>query len=83
MTCTANILALVQNFDRLPDDAVVGAEAAAQMLDLSPRTVRNHPFLPRRYTSIDRYGFRVGDIRKLVREGVPVEARRIRSVRMK
>jgi hypothetical protein len=42
----------------------------AIILGLSERIVRYHPMLPRRQVSNGRYGQRVGDIRKLCREGI-------------
>ena len=54
----------------LPDDAVVPSKITAIILGLSERVVRYHPALPRVQLCVGRYGQRVGDIRKLVREGV-------------
>jgi hypothetical protein len=43
-------------------------------LGVSERTIRYHPQLPRIQISRGRYGQRVGDIRKLCRDGIPREA---------
>ena len=65
---------ILQRFDILPDDAVVPSKVTAIILGTSERTVRYHPHLPRRQVSMGRYGHRVGDIRKLAREGIPAVA---------
>jgi hypothetical protein len=59
----------LERFDALPDDAVSPTKITAVVTGLSERTVRYHPRLPRHYVSSDRYGQRVGDVRKLLREG--------------
>jgi hypothetical protein len=61
------ILEVLRNFDSLPDDAVIPAAATAQLTSLSERTVRYHPKLKRHYVSAERYGQRVGDVRRLLR----------------
>jgi hypothetical protein len=61
-------------FDSMPDDAILPTRITAIILGVSERTVRYHPNLPRRQISLQRYGQRVGDIRKLCREGMPQEA---------
>jgi hypothetical protein len=61
-------------FNVLPDDAVLPSQVTAIILGVSERTVRYHPHLPRHQISRGRYGQRVGDIRKLCREGMPGEA---------
>ena len=60
-------------FNVLPDDAVLPSQVTAIILGVSERTVRYHPNLPRVQISRARYGQRVGDIRKLCREGMPRE----------
>jgi hypothetical protein len=61
-------------FNVLPDDAVLPSQVTAIILGVSERTIRYHPNLPRVQISRGRYGQRVGDIRKLAREGIPQEA---------
>ena len=58
-------------FNVLPDDAVLPSQVTAVLLGVSERTIRYHPNLPRVQISRGRYGQRVGDIRKLCREGIP------------
>jgi hypothetical protein len=59
---------ILERFDRLPDDAVIPDPAAAEVLSVSPRTLRYRmPQLPRIQLSRQRSGRRVGDIRALVR----------------
>ena len=65
---------IIKRFDQLPDDAVVQSKVTALVLGVSERTIRYHPNLPRVRISTGRYGQRVGDIRKLTRNGVPVAA---------
>ena len=62
----------LERFDALPDEAIVSSRIARIILDLSERTVRYHPHLRRIWTSRGRYGFRVGQIRELCRNGVPL-----------
>jgi hypothetical protein len=61
-------------FNVLPDDAVLPSQVTAIILGVSERTIRYHPNLPRVQIWRGRYGQRVGDIRKLCREGMPQEA---------
>jgi hypothetical protein len=61
-------------FNALPDDAVLPSQVTAIILGVSERSVRYHPNLPRVQITRQRYGQRVGDIRKLCREGLPQEA---------
>jgi hypothetical protein len=68
-----NTLEALQRFDALPDDAVVPSRVTGMILGISERTIRYHPYLPRVQISRGRYGQRVGDIRKLCREGMPSE----------
>jgi hypothetical protein len=67
---TNGLRKVLERFDVLPDDAIVPTKVTAAILGLSERTVRYHPSLPRRSVSEGRYGQRVGDIRKIAREGV-------------
>jgi hypothetical protein len=57
----------IKHFDTLPDDAVVSSKITAIMLDESERTLRRQPPIKRIQLSARRVGFRVGDIRALVR----------------
>jgi hypothetical protein len=75
---TPREIRIIENFDRWPNGMVVSAKIAAIILDLSERTIRRHPMLPRAYTSADRYGFRIGSIRTVAHEGVPPADRRVR-----
>jgi len=62
--------AIVERFDRLPDDAVIPDPAAVAVLCVSERTLRYRmPNLPKIKISTKRQGRRVGDIRALVRGG--------------
>jgi hypothetical protein len=60
----------LERFSILPDEAHASPRLAAVVLDISQRTVRYHPALDRIWISPKRYNFRVGQIRKLLREGV-------------
>jgi hypothetical protein len=71
---TKELREILERFTALPDDAVVPSSVTAIILGTSERTIRYHPHLPRRQVSRGRYGQRVGDIRKLAREGMPREA---------
>jgi hypothetical protein len=62
-------LEAIRRFDVLPDDAVLPSRIAAILLGCSERCVRYHPDLERRWISRGRYGFRVGNLRRLMREG--------------
>jgi hypothetical protein len=73
-------LLALQSFDAQPDDAVLSTKATARITGLSERTVRYHPQLPRHYVSADRYGQRVGDVRKLLRDGAALSADILRLV---
>jgi hypothetical protein len=59
----------IENFDRLPDDAVVSDVVARIILNSPERTFRQHRPVPRVQLSPQRGGCRVGDIRDLVRSG--------------
>jgi hypothetical protein len=65
----ANTFKLASQFDHLPDDAIVTAKTAAVILggSLTEQTLRRNPPIARRQVSQRRYGFRVGDLRKLIR----------------
>lgn len=64
-------LELIENFDRLPDDAVVPDKVTDIMLGISKWSRQRHPILRRIQLSARRFGNRVGDIRALVRGEKP------------
>jgi hypothetical protein len=68
---TNDLHEVLARFNVLPDDAVLPSQVTAIILGVSERTIRYHPHLPRVQISPARYGQRVGDIRKLCREGMP------------
>ena len=59
----------LERFSALPDEAILPSRVTGIILGLSERTVRYHTQLPRVQISRGRYGQRVGDIRRLCREG--------------
>jgi hypothetical protein len=61
----------IKNWDKLPDDAVVSIQIAAFFLGVSKRTILYHPQLMRTRVQLseNRYGYRVGDVRKIARGG--------------
>jgi hypothetical protein len=65
----ADTLKTASQFDQLPDDAIVTAKTAAVILGgtLTEQTLRRNPPIKRPQVSQRRYGFRVGDLRKLIR----------------
>lgn len=65
----ADIFKLASQFDALPDDAIVTTATAAIILGgtLTEQTLRRNPPITRRQVSQRRYGFRVGDLRALIR----------------
>jgi hypothetical protein len=65
----ADTFKLASQFDDLPDDAIVTAKTAVVILGgtLTEQTLRRNPPITRRQVSQRRYGFRVGDLRKLIR----------------
>jgi hypothetical protein len=58
---------MTNNWDSLPDDAVVSAKITALVLGCAERTVRYHPNLERVPISRGRYGYRCGNVRKIAR----------------
>jgi len=73
----ADTLKAASQFDQLPDDAIVTAKTAEIILGgtLTEQTLRRSPPIPRRQISQRRYGFRVGDLRALIRGKVqPIAA---------
>jgi hypothetical protein len=69
-TMTNGLREILVRFDVLPDDAILPSRVTGIILGMSERTIRYHPNLPRVQISRGRYGQRVGDIRKLAREGM-------------
>jgi hypothetical protein len=65
----ADSFKLASQFDQLPDDAVVTGKTAAVILGgaVTEQTLRRNPPIPRRQISQRRFGFRVGDLRALIR----------------
>jgi hypothetical protein len=70
-TMTNDLHEALERFNSLPDDAILPSRITGIILGVSERTIRYHPYLPRVQISRGRYGQRVGDIRKLCREGMP------------
>jgi len=62
---------LLENFDRLPDDALADVKMTAAVFGYSEWTLRRDPPIIRRQISARRFGYRVGDIRALVRGTTP------------
>jgi hypothetical protein len=60
---------IIKRFDDLPNDAVISPKITALVLGCAERTVRYHPHLTRIQISRGRYGFRVGNVRQIVRGG--------------
>ena len=71
---TNDLHEILRRFDALPDDAILPSRVTGIILGVSERIIRYHPNLPRVQISRGRYGQRVGDVRKLAREGMPQEA---------
>jgi hypothetical protein len=65
----ADTLKTASQFDQLPDDAIVTTKTAHIILGgtLTEQTLRRNPPIKRRQVSQRRYGFRVGDLRALIR----------------
>jgi hypothetical protein len=57
---------LLRRWDSLPDDAIAPSKLTAAVTSLSERSIRYHPDLKRVYLNKSRYGFRVGDVRKML-----------------
>jgi hypothetical protein len=67
----SKILAALGSFDKLPDTAVAPIAVSARVLGVCEKVCREHPHLPNVWISPGRLGKRVGDIRKLIRDGIP------------
>ena len=61
---------IVRRFDELPNDAVIPPKPTAIILSTTDRQLRRNPPIPKRQIGRRAVGFRVGDIRALVR-GIP------------
>ena len=68
-----NIDLIVEQFDKLSDDAVVQRRVTARILNTSPWTIKRNRLLPEIQISERLRGNRVGDIRAVAR-GKPVSA---------
>jgi hypothetical protein len=71
---TAPIIDLLQNFDKLPDDAIVPSKITAALLNISTRTLRRSPPIPKVKTGTRSCGYRAGSIRALARGESPQAA---------
>jgi hypothetical protein len=60
---------LLRRWSSLPDDAIVPSKLTAAVTSLSERSIRYHPGLKRVYLNRTRYGFRAGDVRKILAGG--------------
>jgi hypothetical protein len=58
---------IFEQFDRLPDDAIVPDQVAAVLLNMSPWTLNRSNPAPKRQISERIGGRRVGDLRALAR----------------
>lgn len=58
---------LIKRFDELSDDCVVPPKVAAIVLGIPDRTLRYKPPIPRVQITERKNGYRVGDLRALVR----------------
>lgn len=67
----APIIDLLQNFDKLPDDAIVPSKITAALLNISTRQLRRSPPIPKVKTGIRSCGYRAGSIRALARGHSP------------
>jgi hypothetical protein len=57
---------LLKRWPFLPDEAIVHSKVTAAITGLSERTVRYDPRFKRVYLTANRYGHRVGDVRKVL-----------------
>jgi hypothetical protein len=57
---------LLKRWPYLPDDAVVHTKVVAAVTGLSERTVRYDPRFKRVYLTSGRYGFRVGEVKRIL-----------------
>jgi hypothetical protein len=57
---------LLKRWPSLPDEAVAHIKLVAAVTGLSERTVRHDPRFERVYVTQNRYGIRVGNVRKVL-----------------
>jgi hypothetical protein len=57
---------LLKRWPSLPDEAVVHTKVVAAVTGLSERTIRYDPRFERVYLTPNRYGFRVGSVKKIL-----------------
>ena len=62
---------IVRRFDDLRNDAIIGPKPTAIILSTTDRNLRRNPPIPKRRISDRIVGFRVGDIRALIRGTQP------------
>jgi hypothetical protein len=62
----ADLTELLKRWPSLPDEAVVNCKVTAAVTGLSERTIRYDPRFERVYLTPNRYGNRVGNIRKVL-----------------
>ena len=60
-------LELLQNFDKLPADALLSQKPTAIILGISERQLRQAPPIPKIKVGIRSVRYRVGDVRRLAR----------------
>src|SRR6516164_11003554 len=60
---------LLKRWPSLPDEAVAQVKLVAAVTGLSERTVRHDPRFERVYVTQNRYGIRVGNVRKVLAGG--------------
>jgi hypothetical protein len=60
---------LLKRWPSLPDDAVVPAKLVAIVTGLSERTIRYGPRFERIQLTPNRYGYRVGTVRRILAGG--------------
>jgi hypothetical protein len=65
---------IVRRFDELPNDAIIPPKPTAIILSTTDRHLRRKPPIPKRQIGVRTVGFRVGDIRALVRGIQPATA---------
>jgi hypothetical protein len=60
----------LKELDERPDDAIIADPVAAELLDISLRTLRRRNPVPRVQLSPNRVGRRLGDVRVRIRGGL-------------
>jgi hypothetical protein len=66
MSHMTELTELLKRWPSLPDEAVVHCKVTAAMTGLSERSIRYDPRFKRVYLTKNRYGNRVGDVRKVL-----------------